>query len=85
MDFRSTLNQKFTQNPTKPMNLNQDNPKVWRDAFLSVVDAHYGTSYHHIGDGDGIPKTEADQLRVLIDIGYKQQDKERTDAPSQIP
>lgn len=29
----------------------------------SLIDAHYGGSFHHIGDGDGIPKEEADELR----------------------
>ena len=37
---------------------------VW--AFLEVIDAHYGASYHHIGDGDGITLENADKIRALI-------------------
>lgn len=29
----------------------------------ALLDAHYGASLHHIGDGDGISVGEAEQLR----------------------
>lgn len=32
----------------------------------ALVDNHYGTSLHHIGDGDGFSTHEADELRRWI-------------------
>ncbi|MDD5358265.1 MAG: hypothetical protein PHX80_03910 [Candidatus Nanoarchaeia archaeon] len=33
--------------------------------FFNLIDAHYGMSLHHIGDGDGISKEDADEIRKL--------------------
>lgn len=33
------------------------------DMLETIIDCHYGTSGHHIGDGDGIPEGEADRIR----------------------
>lgn len=38
-------------------------------AFELLVDVHYGTGFHHIGDGDGIPKEDADKIRKLLAEG----------------
>ncbi len=35
-------------------------------AVKSLVDAHYGMSYHHIGDSDGMTKAEADVVRAIV-------------------
>jgi hypothetical protein len=35
------------------------------DSFLELIDAHYGASLHHIGDGDGIEHEQAERLRTL--------------------
>lgn len=32
--------------------------------LATVLDANYGTSYHHIGDGDGIPENDAEEIRL---------------------
>ena len=32
--------------------------------FDEVLDAHYGTAIHHIGDGDGIADARAHQIRA---------------------
>lgn len=34
--------------------------------LVELIDAHYGVSYHHIGDGDGISKEMADKLREFM-------------------
>lgn len=34
--------------------------------FDVLLDAHYGTAYHHIGDGDGIAEDVADEIRAYI-------------------
>lgn len=31
--------------------------------LATVIDANYGTSYHHIGDGDGIPEEQAKEIQ----------------------
>jgi len=31
--------------------------------LITLIDAHYGTSIHHIGDSDGIPEKEAAEIR----------------------
>ena len=31
--------------------------------LVTVIDANYGTSYHHIGDGDGIPEGQAKEIQ----------------------
>lgn len=33
-----------------------------RRMLSTVIDANYGTSYHHIGDGDGIPEAQAKEI-----------------------
>lgn len=33
-----------------------------RRMLSTVIDANYGTSYHHIGDGDGIPHEQAKEI-----------------------
>ena len=34
--------------------------------FIDMVDSIYGSSVHHIGDGDGIEKKNADRIRELL-------------------
>lgn len=31
--------------------------------LATVIDANYGTSYHDIGGGDGIPESDAEEIR----------------------
>lgn len=38
-----------------------------RKLLFAVLDAHYGTDLHHVGDGDGIPEWQADELREFYD------------------
>ena len=33
--------------------------------FFDLVDAHYGSAIHHIGDGDGIYECDADKMREM--------------------
>lgn len=33
-----------------------------RRMLSTVIDANYGTSFHHIGDGDGIPEAQANEI-----------------------
>lgn len=33
--------------------------------FFDLVDAHYGSAVHHIGDGDSIDKETADKMREM--------------------
>lgn len=32
--------------------------------LVTIIDANYGASPHHIGDGDGIPEREANEIRL---------------------
>jgi hypothetical protein len=34
----------------------------YRRMLTNVIDANYGTSWHHIGDGDGMPPDAAAEL-----------------------
>jgi hypothetical protein len=35
-------------------------------AFEELIDSHYGAARHHIGDGDGLTKGDADRMRKLL-------------------
>jgi len=37
-----------------------------RAALTSLFDAHYGMSYHHCGDGDGLNPEEAAEIVALV-------------------
>ena len=47
------------------MKIELDDAAVVIDAFFQLIDAHYGTSEHHIGDGDGIDKKTANGIRTV--------------------
>lgn len=32
--------------------------------LVTVIDANYGAASHHIGDGDGIPESEASEISL---------------------
>ena len=49
------------------MLVNIDDAEILSAFFFDLVDAHYGTSVHHIGDGDGISAINADLMRKLYD------------------
>ena len=34
----------------------------YKRMLINVIDANYGSSFHHIGDGDGIPSKEAAEI-----------------------
>lgn len=38
--------------------------------LLGIVDAHYGASLHHLGDGDGLTKKEVDDIKCTV-TNYK--------------
>ena len=42
-------------------------PDMFR-MLKNLIDAHYGSSFHHIGDGDGIPEAEADEIRKWAEM-----------------
>jgi hypothetical protein len=50
--------------------------KSVENAFLDMIDAHYGTSIHHIGDGDGIEKKRADELRQLTKFLWARRERD---------
>lgn len=37
------------------------------DVILGLIDAHYGTSLHHVGDGDGLTEVEADNIKTIME------------------
>jgi hypothetical protein len=40
-----------------------------RDRMLAaLIDAHYGMSFHHIGDGDGLTADEAAEIRTYAKL-----------------
>lgn len=39
---------------------------VLDEMFRRLIDAHYGTDLHHIGDGDGLTGEEAEDIRRYI-------------------
>lgn len=34
----------------------------YRRMLVNVLDVNYGTSWHHIGDGDGLPPGQAEEI-----------------------
>lgn len=50
-----------------------------RRMLSTVIDASYGTSYHHIGDGDGIPEAEAKEIADWWQAELEQIQREHND------
>ena len=55
-----------TQGGRLPSRQARLNEATW--VARELIDAHYGTAFHHIGDGDGIPKKTADRIRKWIEV-----------------
>lgn len=54
----STINKQTAESIVKMCN---DYEKLER-MFRNLFDVHYGTSYHHCGDGDGLKKENAEEM-----------------------
>ena len=47
------------------MEITKEDSKEINNLFFEIIDSIYGSSPHHIGDGDGISTENADRIREL--------------------
>ena len=53
------------------MKVQHNDAEAMACAFFELIDAHYGGSIHHIGDGDGLSE---DQVKIIKDLYVKYKD-----------
>ncbi len=49
------------------MRIETDDCAKVTDAFFQLLDAHYGSSMHHVGDGDGVDEETAGRIVALYE------------------
>lgn len=48
------------------MKITKEQAKQIICCFFHTIDSIYGGSYHHIGDGDGISKSDAEKIMEIM-------------------